>query len=118
MNYVLNRPSVKAELPLKHATPQEQKETVLEWVADTGRQVIAQECYPTLYRQEDEYRQGWGYRSLLGAMYLQMMQLITTTGEVRKCKGPDCWRIITFKPGEPPVNPGFKKNVRGKYTRR
>jgi hypothetical protein len=51
-------------------------------------------------------------------MYLQMMQLITTTGEVRKCKGPDYWRIITFKPGEPPVDRGFKKNVRGKYTRR
>ncbi len=55
---------------------------------------------------------------MLGAMYLQMMQLITTTGKIRRCKRPACPRIIAFEPSEPYAGPGFDKNVRGKYKTR
>ncbi len=58
-----------------------------------------------------------GIQILAGAMYLQMMQLLTSK-EVRRCKGPSCWRIIAFEPGEPYMGPSFQKNMRGKYKTR
>jgi hypothetical protein len=117
-NYVIARPTVNGKLRLKaSATPEEQRDTVLGWVTATVNEMVARECYPTLYGQGDEYRQGWGFKSLLGAMYLQMMQLMTSD-EVRRCKGPDCWRIIAFEPGEPYMGPGLQKNLRGKYKTR
>ena len=52
-------------------------------------------CYPQLYRRVNTeagltvgFEQGWGFRSLLGAMYLQMMWLITEGGDSPRCKGP------------------------------
>jgi hypothetical protein len=119
MNYVITRPAVIGKLRLKASTTLEElRDALLRWATDTVNEMVTHECYPVLYGQKDEYRQGWGFRSLLGAMYLQMMQLITTAGEVRRCKGPDCWRIIAFEPGEPYAGPGFDKNVRGKYKTR
>jgi hypothetical protein len=89
-----------------------------------GRQV-SRECFPMLYRQyrkEPEqtvgFFQGWGCRSLLGAMYLQMTWLMTEARNVRRCKGPECFRIITFDAPEQPIaDPGLK-NARGKYRTR
>jgi hypothetical protein len=90
---------------------------VLAVVAGITRGVVAQECYPTIYREGDEYVRGWGFRSLLGAMYLQMQWLMTSE-EVRRCKGPNCFKIITFEPGEPYTGPGLERNMRGKYKTR
>ena len=119
MNYVITRPAVMEKLRFKaSATPEELRDALLRWATNTVNELVTRECYPLLYGQRDEYRQGWGFRSLLGAMYLQMIQLITTAGEVRRCKGPDCWRIIAFEPGEPYTGPGLDKNVRGKYKTR
>ncbi len=108
------RPSVRTE-PLPADALEEDKAVAL--VADIVRQVVVEECYPELYRKEHGYAGGWGFESLVGAMYLQMMQLLTSE-EVRRCKGPDCWKIIDFKPGEPYAGPGLDKNLRGKYKTR
>ena len=36
------------------------------------------------------------FRSLLGAMWLQMMFLVSATGKVRYCLGPGCNAVISF----------------------
>jgi hypothetical protein len=108
------RPSVRTTALPADASMEEK---VVAMVADIVRDVVTRECSPELYRTEHEYVRGWGFESLLGAMYLQMMQLMTSK-EVRRCKGPDCWRIIDFKPGERYAGPGMGKNLRGKYKTR
>lgn len=60
-----------------------------------------------------------GYKSLIGAIWVQMLRLLEAEGErVRHCKLPDCLRVIHFEPGQPPAEPGSKKNARGKYKTR
>jgi hypothetical protein len=107
-------------------TLEEKKEDALRLAHDIVGRQVSRECYPVLYRrflketgETDGFFQGWGFRSLLGAMYLQMMWLMTEGSAVRRCKGPGCLRIITFDPPEEPeVDPGLKKNARGKYQTR
>jgi hypothetical protein len=87
---------------------------------------ITQECHPVLSRQLKKtasntyemagFFQGWGFRSLLGAMYLQMMWLMTAASGVRQCEGPGCFNIITFDPPLSSTSP--KRGARGKYRTR
>jgi hypothetical protein len=61
----------------------------------------------------------WGFKGLLGAIWLHMAWLLEAEGEhVRSCKLPDCLRVIYFEPGQPPDNPALKKNVRERYKTR
>lgn len=95
------------------------EEVLLDWVTDSVQEVVARDCYPVIYWEEGRFFQGWGFHSLLGAMYLQMMWLITATGEVSRCEGPGCSRVIRFElPQQPLEDPGLKKNARGKYKTR
>jgi hypothetical protein len=87
---------------------------------------ITSNCYPVLSRQLQRttdsthetsgFFQGWGFRSLLGAMYLQMMWLMTAASNVKRCEGPGCINIITFDPPESPTS--TEKGARGKYRTR
>jgi hypothetical protein len=95
---------------------------------------VRNECYPELYRTVERgedgkarfwyeqrtigFQQGWEFRSLLGAMYLQMMLYMIGGGEGPRCKRPDCYRTVTFSPPQPAGDPGLKKGVRGKYRTR
>ncbi len=73
-------------------------------------------CYPktVLAAPEGEYsptnlKSGWGYRNLLGAMYLQMHWLMTSGGDVARCEH---WgRIISL--AKAPI-PGARKPPRHK----
>jgi len=79
------------------------------------------ECFPQVYRTQDGFSQpSWGFRSLLGAMWLQMMFLVSATGKVRYCLGPGCNAVISFDQPQQPPAPGLKKNdrSRGYRTRR
>lgn len=79
--------------------------------------VEIEDCYPILnyFPREERFAQGWGFRTVTAAMYLQMMWLLTATGEeVRWCKRPECDKVITFKQPEQLVGDGLKKNDRGK----
>jgi hypothetical protein len=61
----------------------------------------------------------WGFRGLIGALWLQMAWLLEAEGRnVRRCKLPGCLRVIHFEPGEPVADPSLKKNVRGRYKTR
>lgn len=73
----------------------------LKYVGDKVGRVVKDECYPKLWREVNEARnqtQGFtydfGFHSLLGAMYLQMMLLLTDAKNVRQCRRPGCQRII------------------------
>ena len=93
-----------------------------------GRMVQArlnEHCYPqfTTYTigglAAGKFALSWGFKNLLGAIWLHMAWLLEAEGErVKRCKLPGCLRVIHFEPGEPHADPGFKKNVRGKYKTR
>jgi hypothetical protein len=77
---------------------------------------VAPDCYPTLRNVFGNTSQGWGFRSLLGAMYLQMMFYILEPEMLRWCKATDCNQIVTFEEGTAPESP--RKGARGKYRTR
>jgi hypothetical protein len=57
---------------------------------------VGETCSPTLHRDGDRIVQGWSFNSLLGAMWLQMMWLVTSKDVPRRCAGPGCNRIISY----------------------
>ena len=78
-----------------------QREHALRLVGDEVGKMVKDECYPQVYRTVHEARketQGFiydfGFHSLLGAMYLQMMLLITDAEKLRVCQRPGCQTII------------------------
>lgn len=87
---------------------------------------VQDECYPVLYRHHRQtamegyetsgFSQGWGFRSLLGAMYLQMMWLMTSANAAKQCEYEDCFNIITF--GSPVEDAATKSSTGGKYRTR
>ncbi len=104
-------------------TLEEKKEWALEAAGNHVDDQLTEECYPKLYRQvlaksgeTVGFAQGWGFHSLLGAMYLQMAWLMSEGSNAPRCKGPGCYRIIRIGDLERPVaDPGLKKNARGNY---
>jgi hypothetical protein len=81
-----------------------QREYALERVGNRVGEIVKNEYYPRLWRVVNEARnrtQGFthdfGFHSLLGAMYLQMMRLLTDANNVRQCQRPGCWE--TLPPG-------------------
>ena len=56
------------------------------------------ECFPRLYGLKDYsfVHSPSGFGSLGGAIYLQMMWLMTTTCKIKRCGGPGCDKIIYF----------------------
>jgi hypothetical protein len=111
-------PAIRTRYGPRLRDPAVLQEKALDRVASIVRTMVSDDCYPELYQEGDTFRQGVGFKTLLGAMYLQMMWLMTTTGEVRRCQGPGCNAIITFEKPEQQVDPGLKKNARGKYRTR
>ena len=79
-------------------TVREAKGWALGFVGHTVQEVISEDCYPLLHQEGFEITQGWGFHTLLGAMYLQMAWLMTAKEEVR-CKW--CSRVIAFE--QPPI---------------
>ena len=82
-------------------------------------------CYPrfSTYTHEGlatgRFALSWGFKNLLGAIWLHMAWLLEAEGErVRRCKLPGCLRVVYFEPGAPAAEPGSRKNVRGKYKTR
>jgi hypothetical protein len=74
------------------------KKEALEEVEREVQGYIESECYPLLYRRRDGgYVHSWGFRSLLGAMYLQMMWVMEAGDRITLCKFPDCFKIIDYE---------------------
>lgn len=85
-------------------TTAERRERAYEEAGNIVADHVERECYPRLYRnirkdtgETAGFAQGWGFRSLLGAMYLQMMWLMVQGTSFRPCKGPGCPNTITFE---------------------
>jgi len=93
-------------------TLREKKEWAAVFAGDIVGDHVYEGCYPQLLRTvEGEknskarhwydkrtvgFAQGWGFRSLLGAMYLQMMLYMTGGGEWKPCKRPGCYGRVTY----------------------
>jgi hypothetical protein len=76
-------------------SPHLARHEALDEVARTVETMVANRCYPVLRRKEDGIAQGWGFRDLLGAMWLQMMWLVIADSG-RRCQRPGCNRTITI----------------------
>ncbi len=82
-------------------------------------------CYPrfSTYTREGlatgKFALSWGFKNLLGAIWLHMASLLEAESErVKRCKLPGCLRVIHFESGVPAAEAGLRKNVRGKYKTR
>jgi hypothetical protein len=84
---------------------------------------VGKYCFPALFRDGDSVVQGWSFDSLLGAMWLQMMWLVTSKDVPRRCAGPGCNRIVSYAQPQQPqewrdqsIDP-WKKNDRSRGYR-
>jgi hypothetical protein len=127
-----------AEVLDRYRAPGDSLKQKREWamtvVGDIVGAHVSADCHPVLYRRVKEgkdgraiarheretlaFEWGWGFDSLLGAMYLQMMLYMDEGGEGRRCKRPDCPRLVTLEPPQRAVDPGLKKGKRGSYRTR
>jgi len=64
-------------------SPEAARDWALRVVQETITRKVAGRCYPTLHGGPGSYDQGWSFDSLLGAMWLQMLWLMT--GQTRRC---------------------------------
>jgi hypothetical protein len=87
---------------------------------------LEEHCYPkfSVYTHNrlatGRFALSWGFRGLIGAIWLHMAWLLEAEEEnVTRCKLPGCLRVIHFEPGEPAIDPDpRRKNVRGRYKTR
>ena len=78
-------------------TPHKARTNALHRVADTVANRVAGSCYPTAYEQPDHtWKRGYDFTSLLGAMWLQMLWLLTAD-DVRYCEYPGCNGMVTYE---------------------
>jgi hypothetical protein len=96
--------------------PRAAKERALDEVVEVVESQLANSCYPVVHGQGDKRSQGWGFRNLLGAMWLQMMWQVTSR-DVRQCRRPGCPKLISFTPPGQLGVPMPKKTRRKPYQR-
>lgn len=78
-------------------TPHEARTNALHRIADTVANRVAGACYPTAYEQPDRtWKQGYDFTNLLGAMWLQMLWLLTAD-DVRYCEYPKCNKVLDYE---------------------
>ncbi len=82
--------------PFGDESPQFARRQALDSVARIVERMVADLCHPILRRKDDGIVQGWGFKNLLGAMWLQMMWLMIADAG-RRCRRPGCNRAITIK---------------------
>ena len=99
-------------------SPKQARRAALEEVNEQVETRLELHGFPKTYERPDgAFMRSFGFRSLLGAMWLQMWWLLTTTGEEGISRCPWCNRIITIEPPVPVENPQHT-NARGKYKTR
>lgn len=68
----------------------------LDEVARTVETMVANRCYPIARPKGEGIARGWGFTNLLGAMWLQMLWLVSSESG-RRCQRPECNRVITIE---------------------
>jgi hypothetical protein len=103
--------------------PERLRSTLTSFVARRVSEYIKRECEPptlemalTPATPNQHFSQMWGFKSLLGALYLQMNFYALEPGMLRTCKADDCDGIVTFEGGTAPKS--SHKGARGKYRTR
>jgi hypothetical protein len=86
------RPNYPSISEIYGRTPEAARDWALNVVAETVTRKVARRCYPILHGGVGSYQQGWAFDSLLGAMWLQMLWLMT--GRTRRCLW--CHQILAF----------------------
>jgi hypothetical protein len=98
--------------------PAEARKWALHRVGRIVQTCLEMYCFPSFRVQKDgKVVLTWQFRNLLGALWIQMMWLLTSTHQTR-CARPGCSKIITFESGQPPPDLGITKNRRGRYKTR
>jgi hypothetical protein len=103
------------------ASPEESKTWAEEWVVNAMLSRTRGYVYPQPYRADRGFVQGMRFESLLDAIWLQMLWLLTAGNNVRKCRYFDCDKVITFKASDQQTkleDPGMRKSGRRKYKPR
>jgi hypothetical protein len=109
LNVVGNR---LQEIAIKSRSRSNLGQVALYVVRDIISERFAEECSQGQYLQEDgTYRQGWRFKSLLGAMYFQMSSLLSYTGKVRTCRAPGCFDSFSLEKPEPYFDESLGKYV-------
>lgn len=96
--------------------PETIREQALESVLKQVKIRLERHSYLQIYKVNGKWECGYGFHSLLGALWLQMSWLFDNDIEERRCKW--CGRFIAIESGEMPRDPGLAKNVRGRYKTR
>jgi hypothetical protein len=68
--------------------PELTRRWALTIIEDTVNRKVAGHCYPKIQGVPRSYELGWGFTSLLGAMWLQMMFLMRADRRCRYCGSP------------------------------
>jgi hypothetical protein len=96
--------------PLFTRTPARARAWALQAVASETQEQVAEHAFPALYGEVFRFVQGWSFKNLLGAMWLQMFWLLTATETPRRCL--QCDNIIAYE--QPDQLQGTKKPGRKK----
>lgn len=101
-------------------TPTQKREKALEDVAEHVGWQVKHHCFPRLYRNVHrktgrtvDFEEGWGFDTLLSAMYLQMMWFMTGGGDAPRCKFDKCGEIIRMGVRPPGADSGEDYEQRG-----
>ncbi len=92
-------------------------------IGDLVQMRLRDHCYrrPVIFTRggnpSGRFGLGYGFNSLLGAIWLLMAQLLNSQ-DVTYCRLPDCGRVIEFMPGEPLPTDAPKGARKGYKTRK
>lgn len=101
------------KMGVKGETPRQLADRALHRVDEIVGKHLESETYLRRYRKNGTMSRGPGFHSLLGAMYLQMSNLVDAPEEtITYCKW--CGDVITFEDGEPPPSDA-PKGTPGKH---
>jgi hypothetical protein len=90
------------------SSSEELKDWALKWVRNASLSRIRGDVYLWPYETDAQgFEPGTRFESLLGAMWLQMMWLLTAGNNVRKCSF--CSKVITFETPKQQEDPGLGK---------
>jgi hypothetical protein len=92
-------------------TPERARGWALETVAEQTQERVAKYCHPALYPRHNHFIQGSGFSNLLGALWLEMFWILLSD-ETRRCRNPECNRIVPFEPTPAREWSNFEQHVR------
>jgi hypothetical protein len=120
----LPRDIVLGANPLRARLMGEERSAFHDVVGRMTQRRLREHSYPQITtftragRPTGRFGFGYGFHSLLGAVWLQMAWLISADDQPARCKLPTCRRVIDFEPAESSPDPGLQRNPRGSYKTR